>query len=437
MRTRNTAVTLAVASALALSACSGGGSASGKNDTVHISMVESLTNPSRTVVLKKLIGQFEAQNPTIKVDLISPPTDQADQKIQQMLQSGTGIDALEVRDTTVGAFSTNGWLYDMGPELKDWSGWAGLTDNATRYSKDAKGRTFYIPYGFYGLTLYYRTDLTAKAGFSTPPASWDDLLAQASAIQKPDLRQYGYAFRGGKGGSNLAVLQIEAYVADKIDRDDAYKLADGRTIFAAPEALDALNTYLKLFQQAAPPSSVAWGFPEMVQGFSNGSTAFLLQDPEVIATVGQSKAINTGQWNTAPLLTGPGGKASQPVGSAGWGTAASSKHKAETAKLVEFLGQGDASATFTKENGLVPVVKSAADDPFYKTGPWASYLAMNQSPDKYLTVVQPRSVAWWSEWSQKADADVQRMLLGKVSTKDLLAEWDAYWTAKWKNQPSQ
>ncbi|WP_328954454.1 sugar ABC transporter substrate-binding protein [Kitasatospora purpeofusca] len=437
MRTRNTAVTLAVASALVLSACAGGGAASGKNGTVHISMVESLTNPSRTVVLKKLIGQFEAKNPTIKVDLISPPTDQADQKIQQMLQSGTGIDALEVRDTTVGAFSTNGWLYDMGPELKDWSGWADLTDNATRYSKDTKGRTFYIPYGFYGLTLYYRTDLTAKAGFSAPPASWDDLLTQASAIQKPDLHQYGYAFRGGKGGSNLAVAMIEAYVADKIDRDDAYKLTDGRTVFAAPEALDAMNTYLKLFQQASPSSSVAWGFPEMVQGFTNGSTAFLLQDPEVIATVGQSKAISTNQWNTAPLLTGPGGKACQPVGSAGWGTAASSKHKDETAKLVEFLAQGEASATFTKENGLVPVVKSAAADPFYKTGPWGSYLAMNQSPDKYLTVIQPRSVAWWSEWSQKADADVQRVLLGKVSTKDLLADWDAYWTEKRKNQPSQ
>ena len=32
-----------------------------------------------------------------------------------MLQSGKGVDVLEVRDITVGPFSNNGWLYDMAP----------------------------------------------------------------------------------------------------------------------------------------------------------------------------------------------------------------------------------------------------------------------------------------------------------------------------------
>ena len=47
-------------------------------------------------------------------------------------------------------------------------------------------------------------------------------------------------------------------------------------------------------------------------------------------------------------------------------------------KLIKFLSSGDASTTFSKENSLVPILKSAADDPFYKTGPWASYVTMNE-----------------------------------------------------------
>lgn len=420
--------TVALAAALLLPGCA----TTAGDGTVTIQLVESLTNPDRTVLLKSLVAQFERANSKIKVSLVSPPTDQADQKLQQMLQSGSGVDVLEVRDITVGPWSTNKWLYDMGPDLNGWSGWADLTDNAAKAAKDGQGRTFFVPYGFYGLSLFYRTDLIQKAGFSQPPGSWDDLLAQASTIQDVNKRQYGYAFRGGTGAMGNVTALIDAYVADRIDRANGFKTTDGKTIFAAPEARAALETYFKLFKQAAPPSSVAWGYPEMVEGFSNGSTAFLLQDPEVIETVGQSKAISANQWSTAPLLTGPSGKAVQPLATAGWGVAAGSKHKAEAVKLVQFLSSGDASTTFDKKNSLVPILKKAGDDPFYKTGAWASYVTMTASPDKYIVVTQPRGVAWWTEWSQKADSEVQKVLLGKMTAPELLTSWDAYWTGKWK-----
>lgn len=80
-------------------------------------MVESLTNPTRTELLKRLVDDCEKQNPTIRVNVVSPPTAQADQKIQQMLQSGSGVDTVEVRDITVGPWSDNDWLHDVGPDL--------------------------------------------------------------------------------------------------------------------------------------------------------------------------------------------------------------------------------------------------------------------------------------------------------------------------------
>ncbi|MGI6879040.1 ABC transporter substrate-binding protein [Microbacterium sp. gxy059] len=435
-RTRITLVTgLGTAAALALAGCSGGGGTTGGDGgDVTLQMVESLTNPARTELIRGLLDEFEADNPGVTVKLVSPPTDQADQKLQQMLQSGTGVDVLEVRDLTVGPFSNNGWLYDMTDDLADWDGWDALTENARAASESPDGGTYLLPYGFYGLSLFYRTDLVEEAGFDGPPTSWEELLEQAQAIQDPSQNAYGYAFRGGVNGYSNAVIPIEAYVMDDLDLENAFLLEDGSTIFSAPEALDAMELYLELFETASPPSAVSWGYPEMVEGFTNGSTAFLLQDPEVIATVQQSTTISDDQWATAPLLVGPTGQAAQPLAMAGWGVAEASAHKEEAVKLVEFLAGEEPATQFAQENSLVPIIESAADDDFYKEGPWTSYVEMTENPDTYVNVVQPRGESWWTEWGQKADQDLQNMLLGNTTPEDLLADWDAYWVEKYAGQ---
>lgn len=426
--TRLIAVGAAISMFIPLAAC---GSDSADDGTTKLTMVESLTTPVRTKILKKLIKEFEADNPDITVDLVSPPTDSADRTIQQMLQSGEGIDVLEVRDITVGGFSKNGWLDDLTSDVEQWDGWDKLTDNAKKSAQGDSGKIWYLPYGFYGLSLFYRTDLIKQAGFNDPPKSWDDLLEQASAIQNADKKQYGYAFRGGSNSDSNAVAIIEAYIADNLDTSNAFKLKNGKTIFSAPEAKDAMETYLKIFKKASPPSSVSWGYPEMVEGFSNGSTAFLLQDPEVISTLAKSTSITEDQWDTAPLLTGPTGKAVQPIAAAGWGIAKSSQHQKAALKLVEYLASEKPATTFASENSLVPIVKSAIDSSQYTTGKWKSYATMTNNPDTYINVTQPRSVSWWTDWIQKSDSDLQQWLLGKLSTDDLLSGWDQYWTEKW------
>lgn len=413
---------------LALTGCSpSAGSADGK---VTLQMVESLTNPARTELIRGLLDDFEKQNPDIKVKLVSPPTEQADQKIQQMLQSGKGVDVLEVRDITVGPFSNNGWLRDLSGDVKKWDGWDALTENAQSASVAEDGKSYFLPYGFYGLSLFYRKDLVEQAGFDGPPSSWKELLEQASAIQDPSKNIYGYAFRGGQNANSNVVAAIEAYTIDDLDVEDAFLLKNGETMFSAPEAQDAVDDYFDLFKKASPPSAVSWGYPEMVAGFTNGSTAFLLQDPEVIATV-QDSSLTPEQWDTAPLLTGPSGKAAQPLAVAGWGVAEKSANSEAAVKLVEFLASEEPATEFAQANSLVPIVTSAADDEFYKTGPWTSYVTMTENPDTYINVRQPRGVSWWTEWIQKSDQDVQKVLLGNMTTEELLTSWDEFWTEKY------
>ncbi len=425
------------AMALALTACGGesntsadGDGADSGGETVTLQMVESLTNPARTELLQSMLADFESENPGITVDLISPPTEQADQKIQQMLQSGSGVDVLEVRDLTVGPFTNNGWLYDMSGDLEGWEGLDNLTEQAREVAVNEEGESWFIPYGFYGLSLFYRTDLVTDAGFDGAPEAWSDLIGQAAAIQDPAQNRYGYAFRGGANSIGQLAAILQAYNADQLDTSNAYKVTNGATIFSTAESQEAIDRYIELFETGSPESSVAWGYPEMVQAFTNGSTAFLLQDPEVIAAV-ESSSLTEDQWSVAPNPVGPTGKAAWPLATAGWGVAEASENKEEAVELVKWLS-GEPSTTFAKENSLVPILKEAGEDEFFSSGPWAAYVEMTSEPEVYISVEEPRGVAWWTEWMQKSEDDFQNVLLGEMSTTDLLADWDEYWTQKWE-----
>ena len=428
---KHIAVLIAASFALSLG-LTGCSSSSGDDSqgTVKLQMVESLTNPARTELIRGLLQDFEKEHPNIKVELISPPTEQADQKIQQMLQSGSGVDVLVVRDLTVGPFSNNGWLYDMAPDLKNWDGLDKLTDQAQKFTINADGKSYFIPYGFYGLSLFYRTDLVKQAGFEGAPKSWEDLVEQAAKIQNPAQNRYGYAFRGGPNSAGQLMSILEAYNADNLDVANAYKVKSGKTIFTTPESQTALDKYVELYKTGSPESSVSWGYAEMVQGFTNGSTAFLLQDPEVIATVKES-SLTEDQWGVAPNPVGPTGKAAWPMATAGWGVTQFSKHKAEAVELVKWLA-GDPSTTFAKENSLVPILQAAGEDEFFKTGPWAAYVEMTSNPDTWISVEEPRGVAWWTEWMQRSEADLQKVLLNQMTTAQMLSGWDKFWTEKWQ-----
>ena len=111
--------------------------------------------------------------------------------------------------------------------------------------------------------------------------------------------------------------------------------------------------------------------------------------------------------------------------------AKSSKNTGAAVKLVQWLS-GDPSTEFAKSNSLVPIQKTAAEDEFFKTGPWAAYVEMTSKPEVFLSCEEPRGVAWWTEWMQRSESDLQKVLTDKMSTSDLLKGWDEFWTKKWK-----
>ncbi|MEV0821533.1 ABC transporter substrate-binding protein [Nonomuraea rubra] len=412
MRNPVLAATAAVVTLL-LAGCGSG--SSGSPDEIRLRMIESLTGPERTKLIKSLIADFERANPGVTVELISPPLDSADQKITQILQTKKGLDVLEVRDHTAKSFSNNGWLAEL--PTTGWPGWPDLTELAQKKAVEVGGKAYLIPYGFYQRTLFYRTDF----GMTAPPATWQELYEAGRKMTSGD--RYGYSFRGGKGGADYAVMMISAYNGDALNPEKSFYLKDKRTIFSTPEAAQALDLFVKIFKETSPPDSVSWGYPEMVQGFTSGVTGMLIQDPEVIKTVEESGVT---AWSTAPIPKGPTGYAYQPVGYAGWGVTSFSEHPKEAVKLVQFLSEAKQSIAFAKGNSLIPISRQAQSDPQFSQGAWKAYLQAQQDPKQVITI-RPVDYPGWSQFLVDSDRDIQALITGKKTTAEVLKAWDTFW----------
>lgn len=429
-------LTLFLVLSLFLVGCSNGASNSTVNNEeddsgkVTLTMIESLSSPDRTKLLRGMLDKFEQENPTIKVKLVSPPLQSSDQKITQMLMAKEKIDVVEVRDYTVKQFSSNKFIEDLSPYIEKWDEWDNLTENAQYGATFIDNTPYYLPYGFYQKSLYYRSDWFKEQGIEVPK-TWEELLETGKNLTASGKNRFGYSFRGGAGSSDFFEFFLWSYLGDQIDQKESYFTKDGKTIFETDEAKQALKLFVDIYKQASPPDSVSWSYPEMVQGFTSGVTGMLIQDPEVILTA--DKNLKEGTWNTAPLPIGPSGQAPQAVGAAaGWGMASYSKNKDEAWKLIEFLSSPEENLFFTKNNSLIPIFKSAKEDPFFNEGYYKAYLTMNETPDVYTVVDKPVGFQGYGQFRNDAEKDIQQLLLGQTTVDKVLEKWDAYWKSEKK-----
>lgn len=65
---------------------------------VKLTMVETITSPERTKLIRGFLDEFEAAHADIEIELVSPPYEGSDQKLNLMLNTNQPVDVYEVRD---------------------------------------------------------------------------------------------------------------------------------------------------------------------------------------------------------------------------------------------------------------------------------------------------------------------------------------------------
>jgi multiple sugar transport system substrate-binding protein len=245
-RTRRSraAALLATAATLAagLTACSsdddgGGGGDGGDGDSITVWIEEDL--PDRVAATQAIVDEFTAAS-GIEVELVAVAEDQFNQILTSNAAAGDlpdvmgGIPLGQIRTLSANELVDTDAVADVLDEL----GTDTFSESALELTSDGD-TSLAIPSESWVQLLLYRKDLFDAAGLAEP-ATYDDVLAAAEALDSPDL--------AGFVGANVAGDAFTAQTFEEIGLGNGCELVDedGEVTFDSEECVEAMDFYGQL-----------------------------------------------------------------------------------------------------------------------------------------------------------------------------------------------
>ncbi len=384
-------------------------------------LVEVITSPPRTDLLKQQVTAFEQANPGVTVEIVSLPWGQAFEKLLTMVQGGQLPDVVEMPERWLSLYASNGQLESLEPYLANWEDTAQLTDRTLQFSRIVDDKAYMIPYGFYIRALFYNKKLFQEAGLSGPPQTLDEFMAAAEKISAIPGKS-GYCLRGSKGGFSGWYM----FMATMNGKGDWFT-EDGTSTFNEPGAVKGFQFLVDIYQKGyAPKDSVNWGFNEIVAGFYSGTCAMLDQDPDALIAIAEK--MDKSDFAVAPMPLGPSGKSFPTIGYAGWSMFSASEHKDDAWKLIAHLSNAKSNLEWAKFVGVIPTHKGADMDPAFTGENYAGWFTELNDPKYELTAYPSHLEKLGYLFDVVSVETSQKALLGQMTAQEVADQWAKYLT---------
>jgi len=420
-RARATRTAAAVAAVLSLAftatACGDDGSSTGEEGSGKgtITFWDNNGGP-RTKVWKKIIAEFEAKNPDIKVKYVPIPITNVQSKYDTAIQSGGDSlpDVGGVGTAYLANLAAQGALDPVTDRIEDSPLKGKLIKNMVDSVRAAGGdekELFSVPTSANQGTLWYRTDLFKSAGLPAP-TTWDAFYKAAGKLTDKGKNKFGFTLRGGAGSvaQALDMMYAQSGISSFWDGD--------KTTLNDPKNVEALEKYVALFKKVTPSADLNNDFAKMVAQFDQGDIGMLQHN--LGSYVDHVKQLGKEKIAGIPLPPSKDGSArtivSNPVD--GLGLFKASKNKAAAWKFIEFAASPEMNSLWNEDVGAIPANVGAADDAWISKAP-PTKAALESLNDPQTKVVQlPYYLPDWNNIS-KADNEpsFQKVLLGQMTAK--------------------
>ena len=322
--------------------------------------------------VQALLPEFERRHPGLRVRVQPLPWSAAHEKLLTAYAGNALPDLFQLGNTWIPEFVALRAIAPLDEGLRTWPDPA-LTDYfpGILAANRLNGQTYALPWYVDTRLFFYRTDLLAAAGFTKPPATWDEWLRAMQALKNLGGGER-YAILLPINEWQLPVILALQYGATLLRDRDQY--GD----FQNPRFREAFVFYLGLFKQGLAPPVSNNQMANLYQEFANGAFAIYVSGPWNIGEFGRRlPATMQGQWNTAPLPTlpadalAPAGKNSSLntevglslAGGASLAISRTSPHQEAVWKLLNFLAEPEQQVRFYQFTGDLPARQSAWADP--------------------------------------------------------------------------
>lgn len=164
-------------------------------------------------LLTDTINAWGAAN-GVATEVVMINQNETTQKVSAAVSSNTMPDALDMGLGLARLLARQSQFSDVGDLYKKigdaQGGWFPGPDTASDLTADGGVARVGIPFGVNGNLLLRRKDLLEAAGFTEAPKTWDELVTQAEAINKPPVSGLGLAL-SNVGDANLQVAVLQSF----------------------------------------------------------------------------------------------------------------------------------------------------------------------------------------------------------------------------------
>ena len=326
----------------------------------------------RPDLTRKLLADYAKSHPglTIEVESGGATSELQRQYLSTILNAkDPAIDVYLIDIVNPAQYYGAGWLEPL-------DAWVGPAATALKpylpvyaTSNVVDGKVAAMPGWADALFLYYRRDLLDKYGLR-PPATWDEVVASAKAVQAAEGRKdlQGLSIQGAAIEGAVCTFLLPYWSQGKEFND-----ARGKLTLDRAAAARGLQQWLSMVDQGVIKRNVAEvKTADTINEFKAGQVLFAVSWSFAWERFSDDKdSIVKGRFGVVPLPAVAGGEGHTCMGGWQWAVSAFSRHKAEAAALVRHLASVESSKYLAIKGALLPTYASVYTDPdVVQAVPW-------------------------------------------------------------------
>jgi len=348
-------------------------------------------------LLGTMADLFMEENPDVNVSVTPIDWGQAVTRLQTAIGGGQTPDVSQMGTDMMGQFVATGALEPVGEGVDQSaffeSAWnTGVVD----------GAAYGVPWYVETRVLYYRTDIAEQAGITSPPATWDDLKAMATAMQEQGGAEWGIA---------LGTKNYQEYAPFLWSNGGQIMTDTGEFALDSPEAVEALEFYDSFFEEGLSPTEVPEGF-DITPAFVSGTHPMFFSGPWHVGLITDAGGADIeGKWAVVPLPTKDSGTSF--VGGSNLVVFTDAPNKDAAWAFVQFMSRPDIQVRWYEEATVLPAVQAAWDDP--KLADDANVAVFGQQLDDTQA---PPPIQTWSEIANAMNETLEQVTVGNMSAAD-------------------
>jgi N,N'-diacetylchitobiose transport system substrate-binding protein len=409
------AIGAVIALAGAAAGCGSGGGSSSSAAAVPAKLTiwrMGSSVPSQVTWMNGVVAQFHQQFPQYKqtkvvVDWI-PWANRVTDWTNALSSGKGGPDITELGNTDTPGIATQGALANITSDVHAWSDGSGLI--AGNLANDTVSGSVYAVPWFGGVRgIWYRKDQFAKAGISSPPTTWAQLLTDAKALMKAYPGTYGL---GAPSDYTNAIVSFIWGAGGQVATESGGTWKADLTS-AASEA--GIKFYADLYLTDSVSPSKYIGETELgnvgaTSGGSNedfalGKLDMYIDGPWASAEF-PTNAVDKSDWASFPIPSENGpGPAPAFAGGSDLGVWAASKYKAADWDLIQVMDSVPNSTSFANAEGFFPPFTSQLTGGTYSSSQLMSGFAKAAA----VTQISPLNSKNWST-ADATDAIIPTMM---------------------------